>query len=141
MSMSRVTLYKIYPLVSSDDLIFTTPWTTSPTDLCPEWFCTAFNYLQHPDLGAKFCELLKLYFRLEESSKFANEKGAVHALNSKHRPEAVHWWISRTRTGQPPIRDVNTFAKEFWTWWCGLQPPGGSCRCPHLLSPFSLCVQ
>ena len=37
-------------------------------------------------------------------------------------PEAVHWWISCAHTSQPLIQDINMFAKEFWTWWCGLQP-------------------
>ena len=108
--------------MSPDYLILTTLWTTSLTDSCPECFRTAFNYLQQPNLGQVFCDLLELYFRLEESSGFANKKGTAHALSSKHRPDAVHWWISHARTSRPPVRDVNMFAKEFWTWWCALQP-------------------
>lgn len=81
-----------------------------------------FTYLQSPDLGGGFRNLLKIYFLLEKSSGFANGKGAAHALYSKNRPEAIHWWISRARTGCPPIQDIHTFANQFWTWWCGLQP-------------------
>ena len=67
------------------------------------WFHTAFNYLQQPDLGQVFRDLLELYLRLEESSGFANEKGTAHALSSKHWPEAVYWWISHACTGRPLV--------------------------------------
>lgn len=107
------------------------------TDSCPEWFRKGFLYLQSPDLGGDFRDLLKVYFRLEESSRFANGKGTSHALSSKHRPEAVHWWISRARTGRPPIRDVNHFANEFWTWWCRLQPAWRKLSIPVSTQPVS----
>ena len=40
-----------------------------------------FTYLQSPDLGGGFRNLLKIYFLLEKSSGFADGKGAAHALS------------------------------------------------------------
>ncbi|KAF8833846.1 hypothetical protein BDN67DRAFT_985753 [Paxillus ammoniavirescens] len=73
-------------------------------------------------LPAKYQELLSVYVKLENSSGFSTEKGAAYALSSKARPEALHWWISRVPTGTPPIRSLDKFCTEFWTWWQTLQP-------------------
>ncbi|KAI5999681.1 hypothetical protein EDD15DRAFT_2160530 [Pisolithus albus] len=82
----------------------------------------AFHYVQSPDLHGQYHNLLKAYFHLEESSNFVNGKGPTHTFSSKLCPEVIHWWISRARTGCPPIQDVHKFSTTFWTWWCELQP-------------------
>ncbi|KAG1846961.1 hypothetical protein C8R48DRAFT_616016, partial [Suillus tomentosus] len=41
-------------------------------------------------------------------------------LSSNYRPPAIHWWISRARTGQPLIPE--NFSMTFWSWWCAIQP-------------------
>ncbi|KAI5997834.1 hypothetical protein F5J12DRAFT_725106 [Pisolithus orientalis] len=82
----------------------------------------SFSYVQLPDLGEEFHNLLKVYFHLEGSSNFSNRKGVAHTLSSKYHPEVIHWWITHTCTGCPPILDIDKFSNDFWTWWCELQP-------------------
>ncbi|KIK15819.1 hypothetical protein PISMIDRAFT_16280 [Pisolithus microcarpus 441] len=85
-------------------------------DLSPKWSHTALNYVQSPDLHGKFHNILEIYFHLEEYSFFANGKGLPHTFSSKHRPEPIHWWISRARTGCPPIPDILSVIAAL-KWW------------------------
>ncbi|KAI6011467.1 hypothetical protein PISMIDRAFT_119923, partial [Pisolithus microcarpus 441] len=37
------------------------------------------------------------------SSNFINRKGLEFTFSSKHCPEVIHWWISCTCSGCPPM--------------------------------------
>ncbi|KAG2354444.1 hypothetical protein BDR07DRAFT_1306095, partial [Suillus spraguei] len=66
-----------------------------------------------------YTALLMTFLELEKSSGFLSGKGSA-SLSSKDCPPAIYWWISRARTGQPPI--PKNFGMLFWSWWCGIQP-------------------
>ncbi|KAG1794443.1 uncharacterized protein HD556DRAFT_1443005 [Suillus plorans] len=85
----------------------------------PAWIREAIEYLTAPQLPSRYNALLTTFLELEKSSGFSSEKGTA-SLSSKDRPLAIHWWISRARTGQPPIPE--NFGTAFWSWWCGIQP-------------------
>lgn len=89
-----------------------------PTN-CPAWIREAIKYLTAPQLPSRYNALLTTFLELEKSSGFSSGKGTA-SLSSKDRPLAIHWWISRARTGQPPIPE--NFGTACWSWWCGIQP-------------------
>ncbi|KAF8834543.1 hypothetical protein BDN67DRAFT_985248 [Paxillus ammoniavirescens] len=101
---------------------FGDPQASVSLDISPEWFRTAYGYLNAIVLPEKFKGLLATFFRLERSSGFASDKGAAYALSSKGRLDVIHWWISCTHNGCPPICDLDKFSGQFWAWWCALQP-------------------
>ncbi|KAG2126047.1 hypothetical protein DEU56DRAFT_697409, partial [Suillus clintonianus] len=81
------------------------------------------EYLTAPQLPSRYNALLTTFLELEKSSGFSSGKGTA-SLSSKDRPLAIHWWISRAHTGQPPIPE--NFGTACWSWWCGIQPTWGN---------------
>lgn len=112
---------------------------TAPLSLegCPDWFTRACGYLATIPARDHFRQLHPVFQELEHSSDFATGKGTVHALGNKNRLEAIHWWISRARTGQPPIQ-IQKFSGQFWAWWSSLQPSWRVLPNPAEGEPFQL---
>jgi hypothetical protein len=46
----------------------------------------------------------------------------VKGLSARQRPSQVGYWVQRSRTGTPEIKDIATFAKEWQTWWQDINP-------------------
>ncbi|KAJ7507609.1 hypothetical protein B0H11DRAFT_1664186, partial [Mycena galericulata] len=69
-------------------------------------------------LGAGWKGLVDLWWKLEESTKFAT---SVKSHPPRLRPKQVGVWVKNARKGTPAL-EVGAFSKQWWVWWRAINP-------------------
>lgn len=85
------------------------------------WFQGLWTYLMAEKLGEEFMLVMREWFELESTYKFANVRAGY---SPKGRPEILSNWIKygRSRVANPSITNLKMFKEHFWRWWSALQP-------------------
>ncbi|KAJ7794772.1 hypothetical protein B0H14DRAFT_2216959, partial [Mycena olivaceomarginata] len=81
------------------------------------WAENARKVLEGGGLGPDWKKLVKFWWSLEASSKFATLTKAHPTTN---RPKVVGVWVKNAWKGVPP--DIGNMAEEWWGWWKAINP-------------------
>ncbi|KAK7019366.1 SERTA domain-containing protein 3 [Paramarasmius palmivorus] len=128
-------LTPVSELGMSDRELSDGPATTNQLGLCtfrllfsaPEWFISAFSYLDDVSLGFKYSRLLCEWANTEVATGW---KGS--GMMAKHRPREIEVWrvrkgvVDRYKSGKEPVLAevpaVDAFGESVWQWWSAMQP-------------------
>ncbi|KAK7027826.1 hypothetical protein R3P38DRAFT_3190954 [Favolaschia claudopus] len=103
-----------------------------PPPPCPasaaEWYALLYPEVAAAPLGERHNLLLSLCSDLEALYGW---KKPLRGFSAKNRPVQISSWITMGRGARggtmrqgagPSIADMDTFARDWWKWWGGLQP-------------------
>ncbi|KAI5823646.1 hypothetical protein K523DRAFT_135737, partial [Schizophyllum commune Tattone D] len=95
-------------------------------DDAPDWMSNNFALLHQPQLGDKYCDLLRLWIALEKAKGFDINKKNKGMVGPTKKPAILQHWIQCGRAPRvkqnPLVKNVKAFEKDVWSWWSGLQP-------------------
>ncbi|KAJ7231229.1 hypothetical protein C8J57DRAFT_1092015 [Mycena rebaudengoi] len=97
--------------------------TKKLADGIPEWAAAARDQLRKGPGGADWEAVVAMWWKQEESQKFAGPVHSARGHPPKGRPKEVALWVKHVcKAGSVKVVDAYAFAVEWWVRWVGINP-------------------